>query len=130
MILPGNMVQLPDYKDFLSFWAPSGVSPCLQLLLKNPTDQSFIHVLYLPASREDLKGTGTLRYNLTSHHLFLIHPLLLAVGSVELSSSETFCKFDRSEVSLFGCFSRLLSKVQSGHLKEAPEEEPTIGAVQ
>lgn len=61
MILPGNVVQLPSYKDFLLFWAPSGVSPCLQLLLKNPPPQSLNPELYLPASREELEGIGTLR---------------------------------------------------------------------
>lgn len=58
----------------------------------------------------------------TSGCWFLLH----SCGDVELRTPETFCTFGRkrpqSEVSLFGCCSRLLSRVQPEHLKEAPEE--------
>lgn len=79
MILSGNMVRLPIYKDFLSFWAPSGVSPCLQLLLKKPTLQSLYLELYLPASGEDLEVLGLSNPILCAgtYSLFILHFWLL-----------------------------------------------------
>lgn len=66
-----------------------------------------------------------------SHHLFLIHPSLLAVGSystaVKLRSSEIIWQ---KEATKWGLLVWLLSRVQPEHLKEAPQEEPTVGAVQ
>lgn len=81
MILPRNMVQLPNYKDFFIVLGTLRCLPCLQLLCKSPTLQSFIPVLYLPSKRGFGGHWDSQIPSYVSHHLFLIHPPLLALGS-------------------------------------------------